>query len=111
MGLHRDGTRWNLAPDIVEERRRVFWECQTADVLQANCFSRSCVAAHQTLLTLRSTIAAHHIDCAFPSDPGPERSFYTLKFELSVLAQQVLDFAMDVRPKAYAAVIALHERV
>lgn len=43
MGLHRDGTRWNLSPGLVEERRRVFWECQTADVLQANCFSRSCV--------------------------------------------------------------------
>jgi hypothetical protein len=41
MGLHRDGTRWNLSPELVEERRRVFWECQTADVLQANCFSRS----------------------------------------------------------------------
>ncbi|ADV25110.1 hypothetical protein I305_05945 [Cryptococcus gattii E566] len=40
MGLHRDGARWNLAPEIVEERRRVFWESHAADILQANCFSR-----------------------------------------------------------------------
>jgi hypothetical protein len=40
MGMHRDGTRWNLEEDVVEERRKVFWECNAADIFQAHCFSR-----------------------------------------------------------------------
>lgn len=55
MGLHRDGGKWNLPDEVVEDRRRVFWECRSAEVfqvcpaiinpvvsidVQANCFSR-----------------------------------------------------------------------
>ncbi|THC88987.1 hypothetical protein EYZ11_011571 [Aspergillus tanneri] len=40
MGMHRDGARWNLPQDVVEERRKVFWECNAADTFQAHCFSR-----------------------------------------------------------------------
>lgn len=40
MGMHRDGTRWNLPQEVVEERRKVFWECNAADTFQAHCFSR-----------------------------------------------------------------------
>ena len=54
MGLHRDGGKWNLPDEVVEDRRRVFWECRSAEVFQvrssytldepadfqANCFSR-----------------------------------------------------------------------
>lgn len=40
MGLHRDGFRWGLPPDVIQERRLVYWQCQSTDVMQANCFSR-----------------------------------------------------------------------
>jgi hypothetical protein len=40
MGLHRDGYRWGLSPEVVQERRLVYWQCQSTDVMQANCFSR-----------------------------------------------------------------------
>ena len=40
MGLHRDGSKWNLPEIQTEERRRVFWECHTADVLQVRAGSR-----------------------------------------------------------------------
>ncbi|KFZ06247.1 hypothetical protein V501_07591 [Pseudogymnoascus sp. VKM F-4519 (FW-2642)] len=40
MGMHRDGARWNLPRDVVEERRKVFWEINAADTFQAHCFSR-----------------------------------------------------------------------
>lgn len=40
MGMHRDGDRWNLPQDVAEERRKVFWECHSADIFQAHCFSR-----------------------------------------------------------------------
>lgn len=38
MGLHRDGSRWNLPDDVVDERRRVFWEAHTADVFQVRIY-------------------------------------------------------------------------
>ncbi|WWC65494.1 uncharacterized protein I303_108112 [Kwoniella dejecticola CBS 10117] len=40
MGLHRDGERWKLSPQIVNERRRMFWETHSVEVFQGNCFSR-----------------------------------------------------------------------
>jgi hypothetical protein len=74
MGLHRDGARWNLPVDVVEERRHVFWECHTIDVFQANCFSRP------------SSLRPEHIDTKHPSQgwdgSGELTSFRTLKFEL-----------------------------
>ena len=36
MGMHRDGTRRNLPQDVIEERRKVFWECNAADIFQAH---------------------------------------------------------------------------
>lgn len=40
MGMHRDGARWGLSEDVVQERRKVFWEAHTTEIMQANCFSR-----------------------------------------------------------------------
>lgn len=73
MGLHRDGERWHLASDMLEERRRVFWECQAADIFQANCFSRP------------NSINADYIDTLLPCDsaPGGGKGYMTLKHELS----------------------------
>ncbi|KIR39943.1 hypothetical protein I307_04958 [Cryptococcus deuterogattii 99/473] len=110
MGLHRDGARWNLAPEIVEERRRVFWESHSADILQANCFSRP------------SSIPPDYIDTCFPSeDPefliptqeaqNQEKGYWTLKFELAKISGAILDLAMKVDPPTYDTVTALHERL
>lgn len=74
MGLHVDGKRWNLPPEVAEERRHVFWECHTIDVFQANCFSRP------------SSLRPEHIDTEFPGQNweggSALKSFRTLKFEL-----------------------------
>ncbi|OWZ37418.1 hypothetical protein C347_00109 [Cryptococcus neoformans AD2-60a] len=110
MGLHRDGARWNLTPEIVEERRRVFWESHAADVLQANCFSRP------------SSIPPDYIDTRFPSeDPefiiptqevqNQEKGFWTLKFELVNISGAILDLAMKVDPPSYDTVTTLHKHL
>ncbi|GMK58493.1 hypothetical protein CspeluHIS016_0505250 [Cutaneotrichosporon spelunceum] len=97
MGLHRDGQRWHLPPDILEERRRVFWECHTADIFQANCFSRP------------NSINADYIDTMLPRDVpvGGGKGYMTLKHELS----RVLDHAMKVQVPPYSAVMALHDKL
>lgn len=98
MGMHRDGTRWNLPQDVIEERRKVFWECHAADVFQAHCYSRPCV------------INPEHCDTAFPSEPpslNGEKSYFTLRFELSQLSSEILAMAMKVRKPPYTEVTEL----
>ncbi|OAA59728.1 Transcription factor [Niveomyces insectorum RCEF 264] len=95
MGLHRDGARWNLPQDIVEERRKVFWECNAADIFQAHCFSRPCA------------INPDHCDTAFPSEATTvtgEKGYYRLRFELSQLSSEILNMAMKARRPPYTEV-------
>lgn len=108
MGLHRDPSRWNLEPHVVEERRRVFWECHAADIFQANCFSRP------------NSIHPDYMDTAYPSEMvysrfseslSAEKGFATLKFELCGIAGSVLDHAMKVHAPPYSTVMALHEKL
>ncbi|KAL4736407.1 hypothetical protein BDV11DRAFT_211264 [Aspergillus similis] len=102
MGMHRDGACWNLPQNVVEERRKVFWECNAADTFQAHCFSRPCA------------INPEHCDVAFPSEPPNsrgEKSYSILRFELSQLSSEILNMAMKVRKPPYAEVIALDLRL
>ncbi|VUC36500.1 unnamed protein product [Clonostachys rosea] len=102
MGMHRDGDRWNLPHDIAEERRKVFWECNAADVFQAHCFSRP------------AAINPEHCDTAFPSGqshPDGEKSYSILRFELSQLSAEILNMAMKVRKPAYSEVTELGLRL
>ncbi|RSL70431.1 hypothetical protein CEP53_001841 [Fusarium sp. AF-6] len=102
MGMHRDGDRWNLPKDVVEERRKVFWECNSADIFQAHCFSRP------------SAINPEHCDTAFPSEPvrpNGEKSYSILRFELSQLSSEILNMAMKVRRPAYSEVTDLDLRL
>ncbi|KAJ3549622.1 hypothetical protein NM208_g411 [Fusarium decemcellulare] len=102
MGMHRDGDRWNLPKDVVEERRKVFWECNSADIFQAHCFSRP------------SAINPEHCDTAFPSEPvrpNGEKSYSILRFELSQLSSEILNMAMKVRRPAYSEVTDLGLRL
>lgn len=79
MGMHRDGARWNLPDHVVEERRKVFWECNSADIFQAHCFSRP------------SALNPDHCDTLFPVDTGGqggEKSYSILRFELSQISSE-----------------------
>ncbi|EPE06816.1 hypothetical protein F503_03243 [Ophiostoma piceae UAMH 11346] len=102
MGLHRDGARWNLPEDIVQERRKVFWEVNAADIFQAHCFSRPCV------------INPDHYDTAFPTETAPvpgEKGYYQLRFELSQLSGEILNMAMKARRPLYSEVTALDQKL
>ncbi|OCF42823.1 hypothetical protein I317_03300 [Kwoniella heveanensis CBS 569] len=103
MGLHRDGARWELPSEIVEDRRRLFWEAYCIDVFQANCFSRP------------SAIQRRHIDTLLPrkSESANEsgKGFLTAKYELAQISQEILDQAMDVRTPDYTVVQALQDRL
>ncbi|KAI0886892.1 fungal-specific transcription factor domain-containing protein [Annulohypoxylon maeteangense] len=102
MGMHRDGDRWNLSRDVAEERRKVFWECHSADIFQAHCFSRP------------SAINPDHCDTAFPSESPKltgEKGYSILRFELSQLSSEILNMAMKIRKPAYSDVMDLDLRL
>ncbi|WVR05539.1 hypothetical protein IAU60_002557 [Kwoniella sp. DSM 27419] len=103
MGLHRDGERWNLPHNVVEERRRLFWECHSAEIFQANCFSRP------------YTIPTEFIDTRYPSDPVSHPlnmlSYHTMKFELCKVAKDVLHAALCVAAPPYTSILALYDRL
>ncbi|RAK88204.1 hypothetical protein BO79DRAFT_237884 [Aspergillus costaricaensis CBS 115574] len=102
MGMHRDGARWNLSQDVIEERRKVFWELNAADTFQAHCFSRPCA------------INPEHCDVEFPAEPlhvSQEKSYSRLRFELSQLSSEILHMAMKVRKPPYSAVTDLDIRL
>ncbi|EAL20713.1 hypothetical protein CNBE0780 [Cryptococcus deneoformans B-3501A] len=101
MGLHRDGARWDLDPELVEQRRRVFWECHSADIFQANCNSRP------------NTLWPGVYDTAYPSQPPIhiEKDYYTLKFELSRIAASILGSATNVQAPPYSTIMELSRQV
>ncbi|KAJ8113234.1 hypothetical protein OPT61_g4591 [Boeremia exigua] len=102
MGMHRDGARWNLPDDVVEERRKVFWECNAADVFQAHCFSRP------------SAVNPEHCDTAFPLEPQGahgEKGYYTLRFELSQISSEILNMAMRVQKPPYSTILELDAKL
>ncbi|WVW79032.1 hypothetical protein I302_100995 [Kwoniella bestiolae CBS 10118] len=103
MGLHRDGARWNLPTDVVEERRQVFWAAYAIEILQANCFSRP------------TSLALQYIDTAFPVGPSdhPEgsKSYQTLRFELIQLSARILDTGMSVQFESYDTILSLYTQL
>ncbi|OWZ45798.1 hypothetical protein C361_02913 [Cryptococcus neoformans Tu259-1] len=104
MGLHRDGQRWGLPDHIIEERRRIFWESYSADIFQANCFSRP------------NSIYPEYVDTAFPAEryiedglePG-EKGYFTLKYELSQLSVRIIDLTMRASAPDYIQIVDLHK--
>ncbi|WRT65255.1 uncharacterized protein IL334_002198 [Kwoniella shivajii] len=103
MGLHRDGARWNLPADVVEERRQVFWAAYAIEILQANCFSRP------------TSLAPQYIDTAFPVGPDDHpqgsKSYQTLRFELIQLSAKILDTGMSVHFESYDTILSLYTQL
>ncbi|KAG2146729.1 fungal-specific transcription factor domain-containing protein [Suillus clintonianus] len=56
MGLHRDPSRFNLSPKVVQRRRTLFWEVFSADLF------------HSLALGRPPSNRLSYIDCEFPED-------------------------------------------
>ncbi|KAI7465247.1 hypothetical protein KC357_g7687 [Hortaea werneckii] len=102
MGIHRDGGRWNLPADVIEHRRKIFWECNTADIFQAHCFSRP------------SALNPEHYDTEFPSQPsdfGDAKSYSTARFELAQISSDIdFESALPFYIRCRAALLAMPSR-
>ncbi|WWC87440.1 uncharacterized protein L201_002329 [Kwoniella dendrophila CBS 6074] len=100
MGLHRDGARWNLPEQAIEERRRVFWETHSTEIMTCNCFSRPAI------------INPDHVDTAYPKViPGDTELFHRTRYELSHLFAAVLDHSSKVRTPPYSECLNLYGQI
>ncbi|ODN81761.1 hypothetical protein L202_02144 [Cryptococcus amylolentus CBS 6039] len=100
MGLHRDGAKWNLPPDVVEARRRVFWECHASDIYIANCNSRP------------NTLGPGVYDTAIPTQPPGEleKNYMTLKWEFSEIAASTVRLSTSIRAPPYSTVMEVSKQ-
>ncbi|WVQ68695.1 uncharacterized protein L199_006904 [Kwoniella botswanensis] len=105
--IQADGEKWNLPLEIVEERRhrRIFWESHSAEIFQANCFSRP------------YTIPAEFIDTKFPSEKPSigvsalQTTYHTKKFELALIAKSVLQAVLNTDGCSYHTVVGLYDKL
>ncbi|KAL5330096.1 hypothetical protein ACEPPN_003620 [Leptodophora sp. 'Broadleaf-Isolate-01'] len=105
MGMHRDGSRWNLPEDVVEERRALLFEA---------VFYPFHWLLKVELILDRCAVNPEHCDTAFPSDLdnlNGDKSYFTLRFELSQISAEILTLAMRVRKPPYSEVTDLDLRL
>ncbi|TCD68404.1 hypothetical protein EIP91_010805 [Steccherinum ochraceum] len=106
VGLHRDSTKWNLAPDEAFKRRSLMWELFTYDCWQCLTFGRP------------PSFSMSYIDCQMAYDTSKneqgeiEMSFHAWKHRfasrcLSVVQEQ----AFGARPASYKSIQDLDKKV
>ncbi|KAF8636428.1 hypothetical protein AX17_003610 [Amanita inopinata Kibby_2008] len=108
IGLQRDSEGWNLEPDEVQRRRRLFWELFTWDSWTAVVNGRP------------PALMIQHADCQFPDDVDPsirrngevELGWHVWKFRYSTtcLATSV-QHVFSTRTPPYAALLDLDKMI
>ena len=100
MGLHRDGSRWNLSEKDLNVRRRVFWDVYSADVFSAKDWDRP------------NALSPRQFDTQLPAEFLTEEGEYHMKrCELVCIAKSVLDESLEMDPPPYERISAIWARL
>ncbi|KAA1468819.1 hypothetical protein DENSPDRAFT_834268 [Dentipellis sp. KUC8613] len=108
LGLQRDSANWDLEPEEIQNRRRMFWEY----------FGWECWLS---IVNGRPpTLALEHSDCRFPEDDEPfirpsgevEMGWYAVKhrFIAECLAGTVTR-VFKIKRESYSSLLDLHSRI
>ena len=98
VGLHREGSYWNLDERSVKERRCVFWSIYAFDVAQSIALGRG------------QCIARNRIDCLIPADgEGDETGFFYWKNVFMGIVSRVNDLLVRVHPGTHEEVARLDD--
>ncbi|KAF7317081.1 Zn(2)-C6 fungal-type domain-containing protein [Mycena chlorophos] len=113
QGCHRDGSRWGLLPQDLEERRRVFWETTLYDRIQSFTFGRP-----------YSQSDAHHdcempqtCDTPLPSDNDPANTtfshqrWHTYKFRFARVLGRITDLVFSAKGPTYSVILDLDREI
>lgn len=97
LGLHRDDSCWDLTPEERLERRVLFWECHTFDVLQSASLGRG------------QCIAYHAIDC--PTVNVDDAGFHSLAWDFTLMWSKINDLQIRVRPPAHSEALEIDRQI
>ncbi|KAJ7065067.1 fungal-specific transcription factor domain-containing protein [Mycena amicta] len=113
QGCHRDGSRWGLPQQDLEERRRVFWETHMYDRIQSFTLGRP-----------YSQSDAHHdcempqtCDTPLPSDSDPTNSSFSHtrwhihKFHFARILGRIADLVFSAKGPTYAVILDLDREI
>ncbi|KAI6041872.1 fungal-specific transcription factor domain-containing protein [Pisolithus marmoratus] len=110
LGLHRNGLRWGLSPDIATKQRVVFWDLFVADVW-------NCLEAGRP-----PTFSLPYIDCEFPRGGSPHDKVHIGSDSQSFFESWVYRFAsicvadvaartLSADPPSYSTILELDSKV
>ncbi|GAA5981002.1 hypothetical protein JCM10908_003948 [Rhodotorula pacifica] len=103
LGLHKNCAVWQISPEEVEERSRVWWELLTYDLLQSLNFGRP------------YSIPMHFVQCSMPntaseaaaSPIGSVDVFHWYKYRLGLVFGKIADLLANPELPDYGHVLAL----
>lgn len=105
MGLHRDPKRWGVADDLVQRRRRTFYELWTFDILLSACLGRP------------PSLNRHQVDCEMPLDDavslGQNPAFYRWKHQrwATIVLEVTVSALSSLQPPSYSTIISLDKQL
>ncbi|KIY45546.1 hypothetical protein FISHEDRAFT_76402 [Fistulina hepatica ATCC 64428] len=106
IGLHLNSLRWNLPPQKVQRRNRLFWDLFTLDTWTSFNFGRP------------TAISLNYMDCDLPyneevvnANGVAEMHFRTWKYKFAKLVHQVMSIAFGAKPPPYAVILRLDRQV
>lgn len=100
LGLHRDGTNWNLGEEEAEKRRIVFWEIHNHDVLTSIALGRG------------QCISDRSIDAKIPQMiTGSGGEYNTHGYALTRIWSKINDFQIRIEPTSYQEILDVDQQL
>ncbi|KAF9779329.1 hypothetical protein BJ322DRAFT_455613 [Thelephora terrestris] len=102
IGLHREPSRWNLEPQQVQKRRRLFWELMSQDGVRSLSLGRP------------PTMSLKWVDCYLPTleERTPEQILATFQYSVTKeVIWPLMELIGSTSPSSYGAVLALDKKI
>lgn len=108
MGLHRDPSRFNMSPKVVQRRRTLFWEIFSADLF------------HSLALGRPPSNRLSYVDCEFPEDETTtmndqgevEIGFWRWKYTfIRDVVSQIIELTLSAELPSYDTILELDRKV
>ncbi|KAF9646325.1 hypothetical protein BDM02DRAFT_3118827 [Thelephora ganbajun] len=102
IGLHREASRWNLDPQQVQKRRRLFWELMFQDGVRSLSLGRP------------PTMSLKWVDCDLPApeERTPEQILATFQYSITKeVIWPLMELMESTSPSSYNAVLELDKKI
>lgn len=102
IGLHREPSRWNLEPQQVQKRRRLFWELMYQDGVRSLSLGRP------------PTMSLKWVDCDLPApeEQTPEQILASFRYSMAKeVIWPLIELMESTSPSSYSSVLELDKKI